>query len=196
MMITFDFNPETNEYKPIKQEIIKETIKKSTTKVENTTNEPTLTLESNKYVLNKAAVELMNVEWGSRLFIGYKTVNSIVYPVIGTDEAWETQCGNKLTKNFTVSCKGSSNEILSRYGKIFTLSKLKENENLFILIGDTNIEADDNIELPSKETEIDKTEETVSNNMAFSIPDTDLEVEDMLNSTDNFDIEVDNFNFD
>lgn len=56
MLLTLDFDPATGEYKSLKQEIVKEEpTKKVTVEVEDTA-EPQVTLDSNKYILNKAAV--------------------------------------------------------------------------------------------------------------------------------------------
>lgn len=138
MMITFDYDPETNEYKPLKQEIVKDKVQK-VTKAEEAEDsaEPQITLEANKYVLNKAAATLMGVEWENRLDIKYQPIEKggMMFPIIGTDTAWKTKSGNKLTKSLTVSCRGNANELLSKYGDTFTVTPWKGHEGLFVMIG-------------------------------------------------------------
>lgn len=60
MLLTLDFDPATGEYKSLKQEIVKEEVKTRTVKEEvPETSEPQITLDPNKYILNKAAAQLM-----------------------------------------------------------------------------------------------------------------------------------------
>jgi hypothetical protein len=56
-------------------------------------------------------------------------------PVIGTDAAFGTKGGNKLTKTNTVSFRGSANDKLAEYGSVFKLEP-SEDEGIFYLIGD------------------------------------------------------------
>lgn len=163
MMITFDYDPETNEYKPIKQEIVKDKAQSKATKeakdVEES-SEPQVTLDTTKYILNHAAAELLGVEWEDRIDIKYKPLsekNSTLFPIIGKADAWGTKSGNKLTKSLTVSCRGNSNDLLAKYGDTFTLTPWKGHEGLFVLVGnaDTNSVVDDNVEItePTEEEE-------------------------------------------
>lgn len=96
-------------------------------KEESTT--PQLILEDNKYCLNAAAVELMGVGPDSKLDIKYEKG----VPIIGTDEAFGTKGGNKLTKNNTVAYRGAKNEELAKYGTEFTISAHSSKEGLFVL---------------------------------------------------------------
>lgn len=72
----------------------------------NESSEPTLTLEENKYCLNQAAADLMGVEPDCKLDIKYEKRGKETVPVIGTDTAFGTKQGNKLTKSLTVACRG------------------------------------------------------------------------------------------
>lgn len=164
MMITFDYDPETNEYKPLKQEIVKDKVQK-VTKAEEAEDsaEPQITLEANKYVLNKAAATLMGVEWENRLDIKYQPVEKggMMFPIIGTDTAWKTKSGNKLTKSLTVSCRGNANELLSKYGDTFTVTPWKGHEGLFVMIGNKDRSEeeptikDDNISIKEDENPVE-----------------------------------------
>lgn len=56
MLLTLDFDPATGEYKSLKQEIVKEEVKTRTVKEEvPETSEPQITLDPNKYILNKSS---------------------------------------------------------------------------------------------------------------------------------------------
>ena len=96
-------------------------------------NTPTLVLEDNKYCLNQAAVDLMEVVPGDKLDIKYKKIDGRIQPVIGKDEDFGTKGGCKLTKSFTVSCRGSKNTELSKYGTEFKVVAFEEQEGIFIL---------------------------------------------------------------
>lgn len=164
--VTFEYdmeiNPETGE---IISSTLIDTIKGGTEPTKKVTrkpkkgerSEPVLTLEENKYGLNTAAVELMDVEPECKLDIKYEKRGKTTVPVIGTDEAFGTKGGNRLTKSFTVACRGSKNEELSKYGKEFLLVPHESKEGIFILRSeDGTIEkvlesAHDELELPEEE---------------------------------------------
>lgn len=133
LKLTIDYNPETGACTVVKTEQAQPKVV-----VNNDTAEPQIVLDANKYILNQAAANLMGVKWEDRLEIKYQKVQGVIYPVIGTDISFGTPgSGNKLTKGLTVSCRGKANEMLARYGKVFTVSEMKGTDNLFVLIGDT-----------------------------------------------------------
>jgi hypothetical protein len=108
---------------------------------------PELILESNKYTLNKAAVELMNVKPGQRLDIKFDVKGN---PVIGTDIAFGTVgAGNLLTKSNTVRFSGINNSRLSEIDTKFTITKQPDtdNINIFNLVSDKKEIIEENIEL-------------------------------------------------
>lgn len=114
-------------------------------------SEPTLTLEENKYCLNQAAADLMGVEPDCKLDIKYEKRGKETVPVIGTDTAFGTKQGNKLTKSLTVACRGSKNEELSKYGTEFILVPHETKDGIFVLQNeDAKLEQalDDTIEKP------------------------------------------------
>lgn len=185
MMITFDYNPETNEYTPLKQEIVKDKVQKQTKKAEEAEDsaEPQITLESNKYVLNKAAAELMGVKWEDRLDIKYQPIEKggLMFPIIGTDVAWKTKSGNKVTKSLTVSCRGNANDLLSKYGDTFTVTPWKGHEGLFVLIGNkdrSEEEVDNNIEIKEDENPVEDLplDTELDNEEAYKIDDLSFEI--------------------
>ena len=97
--------------------------------------EPLITLDSNKLILTTGAVDMMKICPDCRVDIKYKKKDKVSAPVIGTDAAFGTKGGNKLTKTNTVSFRGSANEKLAEYGSVFKLEP-SEDEGIFYLIGD------------------------------------------------------------
>lgn len=92
-------NSETGEIKKVDLPKEKKSSSKKTTKKDENPN-PTLTLEENKYILNSAAVELLEVEPEDRLDIKYeKQGKGDLIPVIGTNEAFGTKAGKKSIFN-------------------------------------------------------------------------------------------------
>lgn len=130
----------------------KKTAKK---KVVEDNSSPQLTLEDNKYRLNTAAIELMGVSAESKIDIKYEKQGKSMIPVIGTDEAFGTRGGNKLTKSNTVACRGSKHEELVKYGNIFQIIPHDSKAGLFILKGDAQIDTLDGDENVSIDEEID-----------------------------------------
>ena len=149
MLIVFDFDPETGEYTPVSREIInegetgaKKVETKSTSKKKSKSSlpdskEPLIVLEDNKYILNEAAAEALGVSPDDRIDIKYEKQGKLLKPVIGSNEAFGTKGGNKLTNSLTVSCRGKANETLSEYGSQFTLIPHAHKDGLFMLIGDS-----------------------------------------------------------
>lgn len=106
---------------------------------------PELILESNKYILNKAAVELMDVKPGQRLDIKFDVKGN---PVIGTDTAFGTVgAGNLLTKSNTVRFSGINNSRLSEIDTKFIITKQSETNNIFNLVSDKKEIIEENVEL-------------------------------------------------
>lgn len=162
ILLTLDVDPETGETTCVDREIVNDDIKKSkstttkkTTKKKDDDPTPKITLEDNKYSLNSAAVELMGVEPEDRLDIKMEKQGKLLIPIIGTNEAFGTKAGNRLTKTFTVSCRGKANDELSKYGSVFVIEPHPEKDGLFIMRGDKDVPepptADKNVEIPEDE---------------------------------------------
>ena len=113
--------------------------------------EPLITLDSNKLILTTGAVDLLQICADCRVDIKYKKKDKIAVPVIGTDAAFGTKGGNKLTKTNTISFRGSANEKLSEYGTVFTIEP-SEDEGIFYLIGDkmNSVVPDDAVDINSE----------------------------------------------
>lgn len=155
ILFHYDVNETTGEVTFIgKEEITVDTAKRQVskaTKVVEENQDPLITLDSNKLVLTTGAVQMMNICADCRLDIKYKKKDRISVPVIGTDEAFGTKGGNKLTKTNTISFRGSANEKLSEYGTVFTIEP-SEDEGIFYLIGDkmNSVIPDDAVDINSE----------------------------------------------
>jgi len=147
-LVTLDFDPQTNEFKIVKQEQNKEKIKKTTNKkitVEET-GEGIVILEDNKICLNQCAAQLLKVEPDDRIAVQYNKIGNRMIPLIGSIGSFGITSGNKLTKGLTVSFRGNANVELSKYGTRFTLEEIKGKQNVYILIGETEISTSENSE--------------------------------------------------
>lgn len=147
VIFTYDINPETGEMKLLAKEetTVDTTIEVKTKKTSSSSKkvdenpEPLVTLDSNKLILTQGAVDLLQVCEDCRIDIKYEKKNKQQVPVIGTDAAFSTKGGNKLTKSNTVSYRGSANEKLSTYGTVFKLEPT-ENKGIYYLVGDKDPE--------------------------------------------------------
>ena len=121
-----------------KEEIVVDTSTKRQASKVSTVEEnkdPLITLDSNKLILTTGAVDMMKICPDCRIDIKYKKKDKTSVPVIGTDEAFGTKGGNKLTKSNTVSFRGSANEKLAEFGTTFRIEP-SDDEGIFFLIGD------------------------------------------------------------
>lgn len=151
-------NKETGEVKDFTAPAAKKsTTTRSTKKKKEESPDPQLILEENKYTLNTAAQELLGVEADAKISIKYKKIEKSVVPVIGTEEAWGTHDGNRLTKSGTVACRGKGHDELAKYGTVFTLVANPDGTETYILSGDsgavqtfTEVE-DENVDVPDKD---------------------------------------------
>ena len=164
-----------------KEEITVDTKKstKSSTKVTKTDSnpDPIITLEPNKLVLTQGAVDLLEATTDCRIDIKYKKKDKKLVPVIGTDAAFGTKAGNKLTKTNTVSYRGAANDKLSAYGTVFRLEPTEE-DGIFYMIGDKSpkepeapkelVDIDSELDIPSLE-EIDNADDKDLGNFDFKL---------------------------
>ena len=152
------------------------TTKKSTSKVDDNP-EPLITLEANKLVLTKGAVDTLKPCEDCRIDIKYKKKDKKLVPVIGTDAAFGTKAGNKLTKTNTVSYRGAANDKLAAYGTVFKLVPTDE-EGIFYLVGDKQptapetpkelVDIDTELDIPSLE-DIDNADDKDLGNFDFKL---------------------------
>lgn len=131
-------------------------VTKSSTKkkiVQDNDKEPKLFLEDNKYKLNNAAIELMNLDEDSRLNISYMQGKDGDFPVICEVD----NGGNRISKSNTVSFRGNKNSELSKYGNEFVLVPYLNDSRLFVLtpknIKIEQLVGDDNVSIEGGEDE-------------------------------------------
>ena len=155
ILFHYDVNEQTGEITFIgKEEISVDTAtstKRKAIKAVTDNQEPLITLDSNKLILTTGAVDLMKICADCRVDIKYKKKDKASVPVIGTDTAFETKGGNKLTKTNTISFRGAANEKLAQFGTTFKLEP-SENEGIFYMIGDKMNQSveDDAIDIESE----------------------------------------------
>lgn len=136
-----------------------------------TDTEPKVYLEDNKYKLSPAAAELMGVSSDDKLDIKYEEANGRTRPIIGSDEAFGTHGGNRLTKSLTVAFRGNKNLELSKFGSEFKVIPHPTKEGLFILDSGNVVEplkGDENIQV-----------EEADLNLEGLIDDTDVQVSEI-----------------
>ena len=153
----------------------KEVTKKDTitrTRKPKTDDEPTpmIHLLEGKWQLNTKAVELTGFEPEMKLDIKFEKKGRTTTPVLCEDE----KSGNRLTKTYTVSCRGSKHDNLAEYGDIFEVVPYEGKEGYFKLIGNAPQAEDDIIDVPE---EIANPEEfDVNDESGVDIGDFELEL--------------------
>jgi len=108
-----------------------------------------------KVQLNTAAINLTGYEPDMKINIEFDKKGKKQIPVM-----MQADSGNRLTKSYTISCRGSKHDNLLEYGDIFELEPYPEKDGYFYLKGNKAIE-DDIIEVPQEisEPEDDFTDE-------------------------------------
>ena len=129
----------------------KEVTKKATTtrtRKAKTDDEPTpmIHLLEGKWQLNTKAVELTGFEPEMKLDIKFEKKGRTTTPVLCEDE----KSGNRLTKTFTVSCRGSKHDNLAEYGDAFEVIPYDGKDGYFKLIGNAPQAEDDIIDVPEE----------------------------------------------
>ena len=142
----------------------KEVTKKATTtrtRKAKTDDEPTpmIHLLEGKWQLNTKAIELTGFEPEMKLDIKFEKKGRNTTPVLCEDE----KSGNRLTKTFTVSCRGSKHDNLAEYGDTFEVIPYEGKDGYFKLMGNIQKE-DDVIDIPDEisnpeENDLDISEE-------------------------------------
>jgi len=145
VMVTFEFDPTTEEVSNIQCSIDgvekkKRTTKKKTEVVEELASIPLITLDAAKLVFNNKAVAEMELEYEDRVVIKWDPItpkSKTLIPIIGKDLAFDEEgSGNKVTKSNTVGYKGKQNTILAELGTIFTIEPYKG--DIWKLVSTTN----------------------------------------------------------
>lgn len=178
MLIEFDYDAETNEYTPVKQELIsdepKSNKKTTTTKKASTTKKtksvestkPLVVRESNKLVFNDAAIELMELVTEDRVCLQFVPNGKNEVPVVALEEHIGRKDGNRFTKGKSVSCRGEKNTLLEVYGTEFNLVLHPTRKHTYMLVNINDDESpidndDDNIEI-NENVSFDKLDEDMT----------------------------------
>ena len=100
-----------------------------------------------KVQLNNSAINLTGFEPDMKIDIKFEKKGKKQIPVM-----MQADSGNRLTKSYTISCRGSKHDNLLEHGDIFELEPYPEKDGYFYLKGNKAIE-DDIIEVPQEISE-------------------------------------------
>ena len=98
-----------------------------------------VTLLDNKIQMNHAAIEMTGFEPEMKIDIKFEKKGRNMTPVLCVDD----KAGNRLTKTYTISCRGSKHDNLAEYGDTFEVLPYEGKDGYFKLKG--NIEKEDDI---------------------------------------------------
>ena len=126
-----------------------------TKKPKDTDPVPKLIVLEGKVQLNNKAVELTGFEPEMKIAIEFEKKGRQITPILFEDD----NKGNRLTKTYTISCRGSKHDNLIEYGTVFELIPYEGKPNFFKLKGDAPEKEDDIIDLPEEIAEPDEIEE-------------------------------------
>ena len=100
-----------------------------------------------KIQLNNSAINLTGYEPDMKIDIKFEKKGKKRLPVM-----MQADSGNRLTKSYTISCRGSKHDNLLEHGDVFELEPYPEKDGYFYLKGNKAIE-DDIIEVPQEISE-------------------------------------------
>ena len=100
-----------------------------------------------KIQLNTAAINLTGYEPDMKIGIEFEKKGKKQIPVM-----MQADSGNRLTKSYTISCRGSKHDNLLEHGDVFELEPYPDKDGYFYLKGNKAIE-DDIIEVPQEISE-------------------------------------------
>ena len=130
---------------------------------------PMIHLLEGKWQMNHACIELTGFEPEQKLEIKFEKQGRKVTPILCEDE----KNGNRLTKSFTVSCRGSKHDNLAEFGDTFEVIPYENKDGYFKLKG--NIEKEDDIiDVPdeintSEEDDLDISSSEEGNEIDFNL---------------------------
>lgn len=149
--------------------------KKTTTRTKKPKDDgsttPQVTLLEGKVQLNQRAQELTGWEPEMKIDIQFEKKGRITTPVMMPKDS-----GNRLTKTFTVSCRGSKHDNLAEYGNIFDMIPYEGKEGYFKLLGNATKE-DDVIDVPEEIANSEELEDALDE-QGIDVEDFDLNLDD------------------
>ena len=155
------------------KEVLKKTTTTRTKKVKDD-GDPVakITLLEGKWQMNHACVELTGFEPEMKLEVKFEKKGRVTTPVLCEDE----KSGNRLTKTYTVSCRGSRHDNLAEYGDVFEVIPYEGKEGYFKLKGNAPQKEDDIIDIPEEITDPEELDDDITDNSEVDISDFDLEL--------------------
>ena len=134
--------------------------------------EPMIHVLEGKLQLNQKARELTEYEPDMKIDIKFEKKGRVTTPIMCVDE----NKGNRLTKTFTISCRGQKRDNLLVYGDTFTIEPYDDKEGMFKLIGNVPQKEDDIIDIPEEisnpdedlDSDFDSSSDIDLNNIDFS----------------------------
>ena len=105
---------------------------------------PQAILLEGKIQLNNRAIELTQFEPEMKIDIKFEKKGKKTTPVM-----MKADSGNRLTKTYTISCRGSKHDNLSEYGDVFDIIEYEDKPGYFKLLGNIQKE-DDIIDIPEE----------------------------------------------
>ena len=154
-------NTETGEVFTDERQLGEETkkTKKTSTKASKKPkdNEPVakIRLTDTKLEFNNAAVELTGFEPDMKIDVKFEKQGRKQTPIMMED----SNNGNRLTKTFTISCRGTRHDNLAVYGDTFEVVPYEGKEGFFKLIGNAPQAEDDIIDVPEEITDPESLDE-------------------------------------
>ena len=121
-----------------------------------------------KWQMNAACVALTGFEPEQKLDIKFEKKGRTTTPVLCED----LKSGNRLTKTFTVSCRGSKHDNLAEFGDVFEVIPYEGKEGYFKLKG--NIEKEDDIIDVPEEISDPNDEEIIGEEGGIDMSDFDI----------------------
>lgn len=148
------------------KEVKKSSTSTRTKKPKDTDPVAKLTVLDGKVQLNNAAIELTGFEPEDKIAIKYEKKGRLITPILMQND----KEGNRLTKTYTIFCRGGKRDELLRYGDVFELEPY--NEGTFKLKGNIEQPEDDIIDVPEEIASEDELDEAFDvDNIDFSFDD-------------------------
>ena len=151
---------------------VKKTATRTRKPKDDGSTKPQVILLEGKVQLNQRAQELTGWEPEMKIDIQFEKKGRITTPVMMPKDS-----GNRLTKTFTVSCRGSKHDNLAEYGDTFDMVPYENKEGYFKLLGN-NVKEDDVIDVPEEITHPDELDEDNLDESGIDLEDFDLNLED------------------
>ena len=124
----------------------RKTSSRTTKKSSDTDPVAKIMLLENKLQLNKAAVDLTGFEPDNKYDVRFEKKGKQITPVI----CWDENKGNRLTKTYTISFRGSRHDNLIEFGDVFELIPYEGHEGWCKLKGNAPEKEDDIIDVPDE----------------------------------------------